>query len=119
MESMPKDLQNVAMPPDELARAVAVAKPTNEKVRRAADARRKARKRLLDGDSDAARAALRSTAADLCAYADATGDESTRAEADELLREADAFATETVACSAKSLYHGARTRYQGRKRRPS
>jgi hypothetical protein len=39
VESIPKDLQNVAMPPDELARAVAMTKPTNEKVRRAADAR--------------------------------------------------------------------------------
>ena len=39
MENMPKDLQNVAMPPEELERALAIAKPTNEKVRRAADAR--------------------------------------------------------------------------------
>ena len=37
MEDTPKDSQNVAMPPDELARAVATAKPTNDKVRRAAD----------------------------------------------------------------------------------
>ena len=39
MESIPKDLQHVAMPQDELARAAAMAKPTNEKVREAADAR--------------------------------------------------------------------------------
>jgi hypothetical protein len=39
MENIPKDLQNVAMPPDELERAVAIAKPTNQKVRKAADAR--------------------------------------------------------------------------------
>ena len=39
MENIPKDLQNVAMPEDEFARAVAMTKPTNEKVRRAADAR--------------------------------------------------------------------------------
>ena len=39
MENIPKDLQNVAMPEDELARAVAMAKATNEKVRRAADER--------------------------------------------------------------------------------
>lgn len=39
MDNIPKDLQNVAMPPEELNRAVAMAKPTNEKVRRAADAR--------------------------------------------------------------------------------
>jgi len=39
VEAIPKDLQNVAMPADELSRAVAMAKPTNEKVRRAADAR--------------------------------------------------------------------------------
>jgi hypothetical protein len=39
VESIPKELQNVALPPDELKRAAAVAKPTNEKVRRAADAR--------------------------------------------------------------------------------
>ena len=39
MESIPKDLQNVAMPQDELDRALAMAKPTNQKVRKAADAR--------------------------------------------------------------------------------
>lgn len=39
MENTPKDLQNVAMPQEELARAVAIARPTNEKVRRAADTR--------------------------------------------------------------------------------
>jgi hypothetical protein len=39
VDNIPKDLQNVALPPEELARAVAMAKPTNEKVRRAADAR--------------------------------------------------------------------------------
>lgn len=39
MESVPKDLQNVAMPDDELARAVAMAKPTNKTVREAADRR--------------------------------------------------------------------------------
>ena len=39
MENTPKDLQNVAMPADELERAAAVAKPTNKKVRAAADAR--------------------------------------------------------------------------------
>ena len=39
MENIPKDLQNVALPPDELDRAVAMAKPTNQKVRKAADAR--------------------------------------------------------------------------------
>ena len=36
MESIPKDLQNVAMPEAELTRAVAMAKPTNQKVRDAA-----------------------------------------------------------------------------------
>ena len=36
MESIPKDLQNVTLPPDELARAVALARATNEKVRAAA-----------------------------------------------------------------------------------
>lgn len=39
MESIPKDLQNVAMPPDELERATAMAKATNPKVRAAADQR--------------------------------------------------------------------------------
>ena len=39
MESIPKDLQNVPMPDDEVKRAVAVAKPANEKVRDAAGAR--------------------------------------------------------------------------------
>lgn len=38
MESMPK-LQNVDMPQDELARALALARPTNIRVREAADAR--------------------------------------------------------------------------------
>jgi hypothetical protein len=39
VENIPKDLQNVALPPDELQRAAAIAKPTNEKVLTAADAR--------------------------------------------------------------------------------
>jgi hypothetical protein len=39
VENIPKDLQNVALPPDELERALAMARPTNEKVRKAADAR--------------------------------------------------------------------------------
>ena len=39
MENIPKDLQDVAMPADELERAAAMAKPTNQKVRAAADAR--------------------------------------------------------------------------------
>ena len=39
MESIPKELQNVVLPKDELDRAVAMARPTNEKVRKAADAR--------------------------------------------------------------------------------
>lgn len=39
MDSMPKDLQGVPMPDDEVKRALAMAKPTNEKVREAADAR--------------------------------------------------------------------------------
>ena len=39
MESIPKDLQNVAMPQDERERALAMAKPTNQKVREAAEAR--------------------------------------------------------------------------------
>ena len=39
MEKTPKELQNVAMPADELERATALAKPTNQKVRAAADAR--------------------------------------------------------------------------------
>jgi hypothetical protein len=39
VEHIAKDLQNVAMPQDELDRAVALAKPTNQKVRKAADAR--------------------------------------------------------------------------------
>jgi hypothetical protein len=39
MESMPKDLQGVPMPDDEIKRALGVAKLTNEKVREAADAR--------------------------------------------------------------------------------
>ena len=39
MENIPKDLQNVALPPHELERAAAVAKPTNQKVRAAAEGR--------------------------------------------------------------------------------
>jgi len=39
MESIPKDLQNVPIPRAELERAVVMAKPTNQKVRKAADAR--------------------------------------------------------------------------------
>ena len=39
MDSIPKELQDVAMPADELERASAVAKLTNQKVRAAADQR--------------------------------------------------------------------------------
>lgn len=39
MEKIPKDLQNVAMPADELEQAAALAKTTNQKVRAAADQR--------------------------------------------------------------------------------
>jgi hypothetical protein len=39
MEKTAQELQNVAMPKDELDRAVGMAKPTNQKVRAAADAR--------------------------------------------------------------------------------
>jgi hypothetical protein len=39
MDSIPKKLQNVRMPEAEVARAVAMAEPTNRKVREAADAR--------------------------------------------------------------------------------
>lgn len=39
MDSIPKDLQNVTLPPDELERAAAMAKATNPKVRAAADQR--------------------------------------------------------------------------------
>ena len=39
MESMPKELQGVPMPDDEVKRALTMAKPTNQKVREAADAR--------------------------------------------------------------------------------
>jgi len=39
MESIPKDLQNVPMPESEAARAVSLARPNNQKVREAADAR--------------------------------------------------------------------------------
>ena len=39
MELIPKDLQNVPVPDDEVKRAVAMAKPTNEKVRDAAGVR--------------------------------------------------------------------------------
>jgi hypothetical protein len=39
MENIPKDLQHVALPREELERASAMAKATNEKVRAAADQR--------------------------------------------------------------------------------
>ncbi|HET7669775.1 MAG TPA: hypothetical protein VFK84_05185 [Burkholderiales bacterium] len=39
MESMPKELQGVPMPDDEVKRALTMARPTNQKVREAADAR--------------------------------------------------------------------------------
>jgi hypothetical protein len=39
VQSIPKELQNVAMPDDELARALAMTRPTNIKVREAADQR--------------------------------------------------------------------------------
>ncbi len=39
LERMPEELQNVALGDSDVARAVAIAKPTNEKVRAAADAR--------------------------------------------------------------------------------
>ena len=39
MEHIPKDLQNVALPPEELERAAATANPVNQKVRAAAEAR--------------------------------------------------------------------------------
>lgn len=39
LENIPQDLQQVAMPPDELERASAMAKATNQKVRAAADQR--------------------------------------------------------------------------------
>jgi hypothetical protein len=39
MESIAKELQHVAQPQDEHDRAIAVAKPSNEKVCRAADTR--------------------------------------------------------------------------------
>jgi hypothetical protein len=39
VESIPKELQGVPMPEEEVKRALAMAKPTNEKVREAADAR--------------------------------------------------------------------------------
>lgn len=39
MESMPKELQGVPMPDDEVKRALTMAGPTNQKVREAADAR--------------------------------------------------------------------------------
>jgi hypothetical protein len=39
VESIPKELQNVVLPKDELDRALAMTRPTNEKVRKAADAR--------------------------------------------------------------------------------
>jgi Ca-activated chloride channel family protein len=86
---------------------------------RAADARRKARDRIIDGDVEGAADMLRSTAADLRSYADAVDDAATRAEADELVIQAEAFAKETAAYSSKSLYRDARLRYDGRKRRPS
>jgi Ca-activated chloride channel homolog len=84
---------------------------------RAAKARRDARERLLDGDTGAATDTLRSTAADLRAYADAVGDDAVRTEADDLLRAASSLANESVAYSAKSLYHETRSRYGGRTRR--
>src|SRR5215210_2370286 len=39
VESIPKELQNIVPPQEELDRAVAMAKPTNHKVRKAADTR--------------------------------------------------------------------------------
>jgi hypothetical protein len=39
VESIPKELQNVAMPADELERAAAMAMATNQKVRAAANQR--------------------------------------------------------------------------------
>jgi hypothetical protein len=39
MQSIPKDLQNVSMPEDEISRALAMTRPTNEKVREAAEQR--------------------------------------------------------------------------------
>ena len=39
MDSIPQDLQHVALPPDELERASAMAKAANQKVRAAADQR--------------------------------------------------------------------------------
>lgn len=39
MDKIAQDLQNVAMPPEELERATAMAKATNQKVRAAADQR--------------------------------------------------------------------------------
>ena len=41
MDSMPRELQGVPMPEEEVKRALAMARPTNEKVREAADARLK------------------------------------------------------------------------------
>ncbi|HYR34573.1 MAG TPA: hypothetical protein VEQ87_09815 [Burkholderiales bacterium] len=41
MESIPEELQGVALPEADAARALALAKPTNQKVREAADARLK------------------------------------------------------------------------------
>ena len=41
MESIAKKLQHVAMPKEELDRAVAMAEPTNRRVREAADVRLK------------------------------------------------------------------------------
>jgi hypothetical protein len=39
VDSIPKDLQHVTLPPDELERASAMAKATNQKVRAAAEER--------------------------------------------------------------------------------
>ena len=39
LELIPEELQNVKLADSDIARAVAVAKPTNEKVRQAADER--------------------------------------------------------------------------------
>ena len=41
MESIAKELQDVALPEPDIARAVALAKPVNQTVREAADARLK------------------------------------------------------------------------------
>jgi hypothetical protein len=41
LEAIAKELQDVALPEADIARAVALAKPTNQRVREAADARLK------------------------------------------------------------------------------